>query len=188
MPTSTPHEMAIDFFVMPFRRYRQLRTPAMRFAWERGVPYYSSSPVYDCHMRPALIAIAAAVGGVACHAAPIRTAASDSLPRGTPESALVVVRRGSELGYSGELAASGLERLAQLYDPTVRTLRIRSGGGSIGVGMDFGEWVHEHRLDVVVVDYCSSSCANYVFTAGVKKTIEPVKKTIDSTLFSSTRR
>jgi hypothetical protein len=39
--------------------------------------------------------------------------------------------------------------------------------------MEFGEWVHERGLDVVVVDYCLSSCANYVCPAGSRKTILP---------------
>jgi hypothetical protein len=38
--------MAIDFFVMPFSRYvaGDYVTPAMRFAWERGVPYSIIGP------------------------------------------------------------------------------------------------------------------------------------------------
>jgi hypothetical protein len=52
-------------------------------------------------------------------------------------------------------------------------LLVRSGGGEIGVGTEFGEWLRERNLDVIVVDYCLSSCANYVFTAGRTKTILP---------------
>jgi hypothetical protein len=41
------------------------------------------------------------------------------------------------------------------------------------VGMDFGEWVYERSLDIIVNDVCLSSCANYVFTAGRRKLILP---------------
>ena len=39
--------------------------------------------------------------------------------------------------------------------------------------MDFGIWVVDGNLDVVVDHSCLSSCANYVFTAGRNKSILP---------------
>lgn len=46
---------------------------------------------------------------------------------------------------------------------------INSRGGEIGLGMDLGELVYEHQLNVEVPKYCFSSCANYVFPAGKVK-------------------
>ncbi len=34
-----------------------------------------------------------------------------------------------------------------------------------------GEWVFANKIDIEVNDYCLSSCANYVFTAGKNKYI-----------------
>jgi hypothetical protein len=51
-------------------------------------------------------------------------------------------------------------------------LIIRSSGGEVEAGIALGNWVHENAIDVVVRDYCLSSCANYVFTAGRRKVIE----------------
>jgi hypothetical protein len=37
--------------------------------------------------------------------------------------------------------------------------------------MALGSWVHAHKLDVKVMEFCLSSCANYVFTAGSRKIV-----------------
>jgi hypothetical protein len=52
-------------------------------------------------------------------------------------------------------------------------LRITSSGGDVNLGMDLGEWVFGHHLDVEIVGYCFSSCANYVFLAGRTKVLNP---------------
>lgn len=37
--------------------------------------------------------------------------------------------------------------------------------------MELGAWVHAHKLNVRVMEFCFCSCANYVFPAAVKKTV-----------------
>jgi ATP-dependent protease ClpP protease subunit len=79
-----------------------------------------------------------------------------------------------ELQYVGYLDEDANARLFALYDslavkPTV--LSIRSRGGDVAQGMALGEWVHAHKLDVKVMEFCLSSCANYVFTAGGRKIV-----------------
>jgi hypothetical protein len=79
-----------------------------------------------------------------------------------------------ELNYVGSLDADANKRLFALYDslekkPTV--LAIRSRGGDVVPGMELGSWVHAHKLDVRVMEFCLSSCANYVFTAGTHKIV-----------------
>jgi hypothetical protein len=71
------------------------------------------------------------------------------------------------------LTRDGLVRLKGADTPALRTLFIRSGGGEVGVSMEFGGWVHSRGLEVVVVDFCASSCANYVFPAGQSKRVLP---------------
>lgn len=48
---------------------------------------------------------------------------------------------------------------------------INSWGGNTRSGRAIGRWVFEHHLDVEVDAVCFSSCANYIFPAGVQKTI-----------------
>ena len=79
-----------------------------------------------------------------------------------------------ELNYIGDLKKDANAKLFALYDslpekPT--TLLIRSGGGEILTGMELGKWIHDHHLDVKVLEYCASSCANYVFPAGAHKIV-----------------
>jgi hypothetical protein len=79
-----------------------------------------------------------------------------------------------ELNYIGKLSREANQKLFALYDslPTKPSrLLVRSVGGETHNGMELGAWIHEHRLDVKVLEYCLSSCANYVFTAGVHKTV-----------------
>lgn len=77
------------------------------------------------------------------------------------------------VAYTGPISSEN-NRLffARLDDSPVRRLRIRSSGGEVEAGIELGLWVFEQGLDVVVSGYCLSSCANYVFTAGRRKTIE----------------
>jgi hypothetical protein len=80
--------------------------------------------------------------------------------------------RGAELLYRGRLDPEGVDAVIALYnslDTKPTTLAIRSTGGSSGSGITLGEFVHSHAMTVRVVDYCGSSCANYVFTAAPRK-------------------
>ena len=84
--------------------------------------------------------------------------------------------RGPELIYTGSITPKGVARARALLDasPQVRKVVVNSGGGDVAAGMDFGDMIHARGLDVKVSGgLCMSSCANYVFTAGRRKTIEP---------------
>jgi len=79
---------------------------------------------------------------------------------------------GEEIFYVGGLTSEANEKVFSLYreealKPVV--LNITSTGGDIEVGMQLGEWLVEKQMHVKVEDYCFSSCANYIFPAGVKK-------------------
>lgn len=79
-----------------------------------------------------------------------------------------------EVHYVGTLDGEANQRLFAMYDQLPvkpATLAIRSRGGDVVFGLELGEWVRDHRLDVKVMEYCLSSCANYVFTAGKIKTV-----------------
>jgi len=91
----------------------------------------------------------------------------------THPTPLAVTRFDDTLVYYGLLSSDGLARLKANDNGTARTLLIRSGGGDVSAGMDFGDWVFARHLDVVVDEGCLSSCANYVFPAGKSKTFLP---------------
>jgi len=92
------------------------------------------------------------------------------------QSSKVYWEQPGALVYQGGLTKAANERIFELYAGArvkPRLLKITSGGGDIHLGMDLGEWVFENALDVEVVDHCFSSCANYVFSAGKAKILNP---------------
>ncbi len=79
-----------------------------------------------------------------------------------------------ELAYVGALDMKANQRLFKLYGSLKekpRVLSIRSVGGSVLTGISLGSWVRANNLDVKVLEYCLSSCANYVFPAGGRKIV-----------------
>lgn len=80
------------------------------------------------------------------------------------------------LYYHGNLDLEANQKLFTLYEqshPKPKILQITSGGGDTMLGLDLGEWIFAKQLDVEVVRYCASSCANYIFTAGKRKILRP---------------
>lgn len=83
-----------------------------------------------------------------------------------------IERIGSAIHFSGDISHQAVDALeaAIAVAPTTE-LHIRSAGGAVPAGHRLGRLVHQHRLAVVVDQYCNSSCANYVFTAGARRII-----------------
>lgn len=53
----------------------------------------------------------------------------------------------------------------------IKRLIITSSGGDVEAGITLGLWIFDHRINIEVPEYCLSSCANYVFPAGYRKSI-----------------
>ena len=76
--------------------------------------------------------------------------------------------------YTGSLESDRVERFLGKHHPrSIRVLEITSDGGEVEAAILLGSWIFENQIDVSVTDYCLSSCANYVFSAGRKKIIQP---------------
>ncbi|WP_219137083.1 hypothetical protein [Janthinobacterium sp. UMAB-60] len=79
-----------------------------------------------------------------------------------------------ELNYVGEISQAGNIELFELFeslDKKPAILSIRSKGGNTDSGIALGTWIHARGLTVKVMEYCFSSCANYVFTAASHKIV-----------------
>ncbi|RPD87745.1 hypothetical protein [Luteimonas sp. 100069] len=87
------------------------------------------------------------------------------------DDATRVTRDADAIVYVGELSAAANSEVQAILDaePGVQWLHITSGGGEVNLGIDLGELVRARGLNIKVVDYCASSCANYVFPAGRRK-------------------
>jgi len=70
---------------------------------------------------------------------------------------------------------------------SIRALYIDSPGGDVPAGMALAELVRQHKLRLVVSGRCLSACANYVFTAALRKDVLPGSLVgIHGTSYSST--
>ena len=87
---------------------------------------------------------------------------------------IIVTRRDEQVKYVGEMTDAGFAALERLTrGRKIQTLVVDSAGGEILTSMDFGDWVANRKVDVVVERLCLSSCANYIFPAARTKLIEP---------------
>lgn len=114
------------------------------------------------NLKPRYALAAACLAALALPA----TAAADS-------STQVFIDNG-ELHYVGSLTAEANQRVFELFSkaqPKPAILSIRSKGGITGAGIELGRWVHARGLTVKVMEYCFSSCANYVFPAAPRKLV-----------------
>lgn len=96
-----------------------------------------------------------------------------ALPATAASSTQVFIDNG-ELNYVGSLTAEANQRAFALFSkaqPRPAILSIRSKGGVTGAGIELGRWVHAQGLTVKVMEYCFSSCANYVFPAAPRKVV-----------------
>jgi hypothetical protein len=76
--------------------------------------------------------------------------------------------------YDGAISEAQNRRFFEsVAGRAITRLVITSSGGEVEAGITLGRWVFERQIDVEVVRYCLSSCANYVFPAGRHKVIRP---------------
>lgn len=123
------------------------------------VPHFNLRPLVAARLSNAALPVASDI-------APPQIKDTEDTPEITVDN--------ENVRYAGQLTPEGLSRLKALTDQKkIKSLTIKSGGGEISIGIDFGDWVFDHQLDVIVEQGCFSSCANYVFPAGRKKTILP---------------
>jgi hypothetical protein len=79
-----------------------------------------------------------------------------------------------ELNYIGDISAEANNQAFNLFAAQREkplALNIRSKGGDTQAGIELGKWVYRERLSIKVLEFCFSSCANYVFTAARNKTV-----------------
>jgi len=80
---------------------------------------------------------------------------------------------GDNIHYEGKIqlnAAFQFVRLVSQY-PNLKTLYINSSGGHGHAGIIMANLMVENKMNVVVRRNCHSTCANYIFMAGHKKTL-----------------
>lgn len=88
-------------------------------------------------------------------------------------AATTVQAAGDAVVFVGQINPQSAAEFLRLLreDAKITRLVISSRGGQVTAALDMAQAVHERQLDVEVPSACWSSCANYVFPAGHRKTI-----------------
>lgn len=87
-------------------------------------------------------------------------------------AAASVEASGDAVIFNGRISPhSAAEFLGLLQDPGVKRVVITSAGGIVSAALDMALAIHARQLDVEVPLACDSSCANYIFPAGRRKTL-----------------
>ncbi|MFT7721568.1 MAG: hypothetical protein QM788_01845 [Roseateles sp.] len=79
---------------------------------------------------------------------------------------------GSEtISIRGIITPATAEKFKSLLQPGIKTVLISSEGGVTESALDIAEKIQKRHLDIEIIDFCASSCANYLFVAGENKHI-----------------
>ncbi|EGM79058.1 hypothetical protein Rhein_0916 [Rheinheimera sp. A13L] len=82
--------------------------------------------------------------------------------------------KNNKIFYEGLLTEDANLKLLSLLEKSagsIEWISIKSKGGEVNKGMDLAEIIFKNKLGVEVIDYCLSSCANYVFSSASKRRI-----------------
>lgn len=62
---------------------------------------------------------------------------------------------------------------SSIKNQKIKKLRVNSSGGGVEAAIKLARWIYNNKVDIEVIEYCLSSCANYLFTAAFHKIILP---------------
>lgn len=84
-----------------------------------------------------------------------------------------IVFKSNKVLITGDINNESYLKFKAIVDdnPGVDEVVLMSNGGSILAGMAIGKIIKSKNIDIRVIGICGSSCANYIFIAGNKKTL-----------------
>jgi hypothetical protein len=91
------------------------------------------------------------------------------LHTGFASAATVTVVSQDTVKIEGNIVSGDFAKLKLVLLPAVQRIVVNSFGGNAEEGLNMGELLRSHGVDVEVNDVCVSSCANYIFTSGRRK-------------------
>jgi hypothetical protein len=74
--------------------------------------------------------------------------------------------------FRGNIVTGEFERFKKVFDNQVKNLIVTSAGGSVEDAIQIAEVLVNHNIKIIVKIWCTSSCANYFFTAAETKVID----------------
>lgn len=76
---------------------------------------------------------------------------------------------GRVINMVGSIVEGDSVKFLKVVTMRSKVIKVQSGGGETDEAMHLGRLIHDRNLDIEVNEICASSCANYLFPAGVKK-------------------
>ena len=80
-------------------------------------------------------------------------------------------KKGQDLYFRGKIDRDSSASVINAISKGVRRLFITSGGGDAAAALSIAETIASNKVEVIVKDYCFSSCANYIFLSGARKSL-----------------
>jgi hypothetical protein len=75
------------------------------------------------------------------------------------------------ISFKGNIEADEVQKFQAVFSDDIKKIIVDSGGGRTIVGLQIGQMLVGKNIEVEVNGTCMSSCANYIFAAGVKRII-----------------
>ena len=88
-------------------------------------------------------------------------------PETDPPDFALGVKSPTTITFNGVIYPASMDQLIEFIDahPDATTLEVTSGGGDVISGAKAGRKISERKLNLLINDYCMSSCANYFVMA-----------------------
>jgi hypothetical protein len=79
----------------------------------------------------------------------------------------------TEIRLIGIITPNVVSQFKRLITDKTSTVSLSSEGGVTEAALEIAEDIQRRKLEIKVLDLCISSCANYLFVAGAKRTVLP---------------
>jgi hypothetical protein len=124
-------------------------------------------------LAPAALAIGAVTLALALLAGSIGEPSKSVAARIPPPDFSLTYTPEGDLWLRGRVGPGMRNQFARVRDRAGKRVILTSAGGSASDGIAIAELIRDAHMHTVVRGACYSSCANYLFFAGVTKTVEP---------------
>jgi hypothetical protein len=85
----------------------------------------------------------------------------------------IEITNDNHVRFSGEFSSLVVDDVIQNFrNSKSKWLIIKSKGGEVKSALRLADYIYDNRINVIIEDYCISSCANYIFPAADIKIID----------------
>lgn len=89
----------------------------------------------------------------------------------TEHKRLSFEKKGQDYYFKGKIDRDSSASILNSLSKGVKRFFITSGGGDAAAALRIAKIIVANEVEVIVKDYCFSSCANYIFLSGARKSL-----------------